>query len=83
MIIGEGLLSISRSFLYAGADNIMFSLWKVSDEATSQLMNHFYSEVIGGNSYSNALRNAKLEMISNSMTAYPRNWSSFVLIETN
>ncbi len=83
LIKGEGLLSISRSFLYAGAENIMFSLWKVSDEATSQLMNHFYSEVIGGNSYSNALRNAKLEMISNSMTAYPRNWSSFVLIETN
>lgn len=83
LVKGEGLLSLSRSFLYAGANNIMFSLWKVTDFAAYTLMNNFYAQIVGGNNYSDALRKAKLEMISNAETAYPRNWSGFVLIESN
>lgn len=77
---GEGLMSLTRGFLYAGAKNIVVSLWKVYDKETSALMINFYREVLKERSYSAALRQAKLKLLENENTAFPSYWSGFVLI---
>lgn len=43
---GEGLIGMTRSFLYAGAARVMVSLWNINDRATSELMEHFYRELL-------------------------------------
>lgn len=80
LIKGEGMMALTRGFLYAGASNIIFSLWKIPDKQTSQLMIDFYKENLAGKDYSNALREAKLKLIENTVTARPRSWASFVLV---
>jgi CHAT domain-containing protein len=80
VVIGEGVLSMARALTYAGAKNILYSLWKVGDKNSYKLMVNFYTYLLGGNSYSQALRKAKLEMIKNEETAFPGNWGAFNLI---
>jgi len=82
LIRGEGIMALTRGFLYSGARNIMFSLWKVNDRYTSQLMVDFYKEMLSGKNYAKALRAAKLRMINNEKSAKPVLWSGFVLIGT-
>jgi CHAT domain-containing protein len=77
---GEGIMALTRGFLYSGARNMVVSLWKVFDEHTSQLMIEFYKGVAAGKSYSTALREAKLQMMQNPNTAFPASWAGFVLI---
>ncbi|MGH7454080.1 MAG: CHAT domain-containing protein, partial [bacterium] len=80
LIQGEGMMAMTRGFLYSGAANLIFSLWKVSDKYSRDLMVAFYQNALEGKSYAQALRQAKLKMIANKATAAPRLWSSFVLI---
>lgn len=80
IVKGEGLMSLTRGFLYSGARNIVASLWKVHDEHTSRLMVEFYRQISAGKSYSAALREAKLKMITIPETAAPQSWAGFVLI---
>lgn len=80
---GEGILGLSRAFLYAGANNLMVSLWKVDDRATAELMTTFYRRHLAGKSstsFAEALRAAKLSMIASEELSMPYFWSSFVLI---
>lgn len=80
IVAGEGLLAMTRGFLYAGVPNIVVSLWKVGDQATSSLMDGFYQGVAAGKPYTISLRKAKLKLIEDRQTAFPGFWSSFVLI---
>lgn len=80
LVRGEGLMALTRGFLYSGASNIIVSLWKVSDKHTSQLMVDFYKNILAEKSYARSLREAKLRMIENAATAFPKSWSSFVLL---
>ncbi|MEM7102048.1 MAG: CHAT domain-containing tetratricopeptide repeat protein [Bacteroidota bacterium] len=78
---GEGLLSLTRGFLFSGAKNALVSLWRISDRTTSRFMVDFYKSLLTDQkTYSKALRAAKLKAINNEKTAAPRYWSSFVLI---
>lgn len=79
-IKGEGMLGLSRAFLYAGGRNLMASLWDVEDEVTALIMQDFYSNVFDGQSYSQALRQAKLKLIASNTFSYPMDWAPFVLI---
>ncbi len=79
---GEGPLSISRAFQYAGIKNTLFSLWKVNDRSTSQLMQQFYQNFKTLGSASSSLHKAKLEyldteIISNAQKS-PYYWAAFV-----
>ena len=80
LVKGEGLMALTRGFLYAGADNLLVSLWKVSDKHTSDLMGDFYQYVLNGDGFSTALRKAKLELIGRPGTAFPKSWGGFVLL---
>jgi len=80
LIEGEGMLGINRSFLYAGARNVLYSLWKVNDKSSSELMVEFYQQLLNGKAYPQALRESKLKMLSQEATALPKYWAPFVLI---
>jgi CHAT domain-containing protein/Tfp pilus assembly protein PilF len=77
---GEGMLALTRSFLYAGAKNILYTLWEVPDHHTSRMMVEFYQQILSDNSYAKSLRAAKLQMIANAETAHPKKWGGFVLL---
>ncbi|MBA4317513.1 MAG: hypothetical protein C0412_03845, partial [Flavobacterium sp.] len=78
----EGAMSVARGFQFAGAQNLLFSLWKVNDYTTSVFMADFYKNIKNGESYFEANANAKLDFlkdksISNAKKS-PYYWSAFV-----
>ncbi len=77
---GEGVIAMTRGFFYSGVHNIIFSLWKVYDNQTNELMINFYKQVLEGETFSSALRKSKLQMIADPSTAFPSKWSGFVLV---
>ncbi|MDR9364944.1 MAG: CHAT domain-containing tetratricopeptide repeat protein [Balneolaceae bacterium] len=76
---GEGMIGFTRAFIYAGASNLMVSMWKVNDQPTANLMIKFYRYVKEGHSYSEALQMAKIDLIDQPEFAAPRNWAAFIL----
>jgi len=77
---GEGIIGLTRAIIYSGANNMVVSLWSVSDNSTSQLMIDFYKNVLNGQEYSKALANAKRKMIGENKYTKPYFWAPFVLI---
>lgn len=78
---GEGVVGLSRAFLYAGARSVVVSLWNVSDISTSELMKSFYQHLISKMGNSAALREAKLQMLrSGNETRHPYYWAPFIVI---
>lgn len=77
---GEGLLSLARSFMYAGVPSMVVSLWEVNDASTAQIMETFYKQLANGKDKTTALRDAKLDYLSKSrgLSAHPAFWSPFV-----
>jgi len=80
VVHGEGMIALTRGLFYAGAKNILFSLWKVPDRQTYLLMDEFYKQMLSGKSYSSSLREAKLKLIASKESAFPSKWSGFVLM---
>ena len=83
LVKGEGVMALTRGFLYHEVPNVLVALWSVSDFATKELMVAFYRDVIQHESYPQALRKAKLSLLDNPRTAHPKWWSAFVLISAN
>lgn len=80
-IRGEGLVGLSRGFLYAGTNRVVASLWKVDDSATAEFMKRFYrNHLEKGLPASAALREAKLEMRKIPRYTSPFYWSAFTLL---
>ena len=80
---GEGIIGLTRGFLYSGAKNIIVSLWQVADKSTSDLMIKFYTELLSGKQISTSLRNAKLQLIREGTYSYPLEWAPFILVGTD
>ncbi|MEZ4886007.1 MAG: CHAT domain-containing tetratricopeptide repeat protein [Chitinophagales bacterium] len=78
---GEGMMALNRGFLYAGASNIVYSLFKVPQDSTSRLTQALFRYILKGDSYASALRKAKLELIADSMME-PMDWAGFALVGT-
>jgi CHAT domain-containing protein len=77
---GEGLIGLVRGFMYAGSRGVLATLWRVDDEATSELMTVFYKGIFkAGLSPSAALRGAQLALLKTPRWHHPRYWASFVL----
>ncbi|QNF35650.1 CHAT domain-containing protein [Adhaeribacter swui] len=77
---GEGVIGLSRALLFAGAKNIVVSLWKVSDESTANLMKYFYQALLAGKDKATALQIAKRKLINHSSYRSPFYWAPFILI---
>jgi CHAT domain-containing protein/tetratricopeptide (TPR) repeat protein len=80
-IKGEGLVGLTRGFMYAGATRVVASLWKVDDRATSELMKRFYQGMLGPEALSpaGALRQAQLSIWRERQWREPYYWAAFVL----
>ncbi|WP_291722113.1 CHAT domain-containing protein [Bernardetia sp.] len=80
VVEGEGVITLTRSFLNAGTQNIVFSLWQIDDLATKELMEIFYKQVAEGKPYTEALRLAKKELSTSEKFNSPFYWSGILLI---
>jgi CHAT domain-containing protein len=79
-IRGEGLVGLTRGFMYAGAPRVLASLWKVDDAATAELMKRFYRGMLKENLRpAAALRAAKVEMWKQKRWQAPFYWAAFEL----
>ena len=77
---GEGLVGLTRGFMYAGAARVVVSLWNVNDRATSELMARFYARMLkGGERPASALRHAQIEMSGDRRWGAPYYWAAFTL----
>jgi CHAT domain-containing protein len=78
-IQGEGLVGVTRGFIYAGAARVVASLWKVDDDATAALMKNFYRKMLQeGERPAAALRAAQVEMWKREQWRAPYYWAAFV-----
>jgi CHAT domain-containing protein len=79
-IRGEGLVGLTRSFMYAGAPRVVASLWDVNDAATAELMTRFYHAMLHDHLRpAAALRQAQLSMAKEKRWAHPYNWAAFTI----
>ena len=78
---GEGLVGLARGFMHAGASRVAASLWKVDDQATSELMRLFYAAMLGPKhkSATAALREAQLTLARQERWHAPYYWAAFTL----
>jgi CHAT domain-containing protein/Tfp pilus assembly protein PilF len=75
---GEGMVGLTRGFMYAGATRVMASLWNIDDRATADQMRYFYRATIGqGMRPSAALRAAQLKMRQDPRWTSPYFWAAF------
>ena len=78
-IRGEGLVGLTRGFMYAGAARVTVSLWSVSDRGTAELMWRLYRGMLReGRSPASALRAAQVEMWKQRRWQSPYYWAAFV-----
>jgi CHAT domain-containing protein len=77
---GEGLVGLTRGFMYAGASTVVASLWKVDDEATAELMKRFYTDMLQrGMTPAAALRAAQNSIRQEPQWHSPYYWAAFTL----
>jgi CHAT domain-containing protein len=78
-IKGEGLVGLTRGFMYAGASRIIVSMWNVSDKGTADLMSRLYRGMIKeGLRPTAALRAAQIELWKQKQWQSPYYWAAFV-----
>ncbi len=81
---GEGVIGLTRAFMYAGAPTVGVSLWSVADKSTAELMPDFYQRMLTGQAPSSApaaaLRAAQQQMIAGKHYSAPFYWAPFILV---
>jgi CHAT domain-containing protein len=75
----EGIIGLPRAFLYAGAERVISTLWKVDDQATAAFMQHFYSHIRAQENPASALRLAQSDMADDPRWHNPYYWAGFIL----
>jgi CHAT domain-containing protein len=77
---GEGLIALTRGFMYAGAKSVVASLWKVDDEATAALMAEFYKQMFRNKlKPAAALRQAQSNISKEKRWQSPYYWAGFFI----
>ncbi|MEG4206766.1 CHAT domain-containing protein, partial [Microcoleus sp. Pol7_A1] len=77
---GEGMVGLTRGFMYAGAQRVAVSLWSVDDEGTAVLMQKFYQKMLQQKlAPAAALRAAQIEMMQQEKWKSPYYWAAFTL----
>ena len=77
---GEGVMSLARSFAYAGCPSTTMSLWQADDEAIASVMQSYHKYLYEGMKKSVALRKAKLDFLQSSDRTHPYFWAAFMTI---
>ena len=78
-IRGEGIVGLTRGFMYAGVPRVIVSLWSVNDRATEELMAAFYQKLLKEKLTSAAsLRQAQMAMMKDKQWSSPYYWAAFV-----
>jgi CHAT domain-containing protein len=77
---GDDWVGLVQGFLYAGASNVLATLWPVADVATARLMEGFYGELGSGRSEAEALALAQRAAARDPATAHPFFWVGFALV---
>ncbi|HEV3470293.1 MAG TPA: CHAT domain-containing protein [Pyrinomonadaceae bacterium] len=77
---GEGVIGLTRAFMYAGAPTVGVSLWSVADRSTAELMADFYKNLLGGAAPPAAMRAARARMLADKRYSAPFHWAPFVLV---
>ena len=80
LVRGEGLVGLTRAFMYAGTPSLVVSLWSVADRSTARLMERLYEGLTDDRAKAEALRTAKLALLGDEALAHPFNWAPFVLV---
>ena len=82
LVSGEGILSLSRGFFYAGVPSIIMTLWAVEDRSGADLMTSFYHYLSEGKAKNEALRLAKLDYLKSSdqIRSHPHFWAAYLSI---
>ncbi len=77
---GEGNYSLARSFIYAGCQSVIMTLWSIQDEVTNELVQNFYTYLQQTGEVTAALRQTKLAYLAktNAMGARPQLWAGLV-----
>ena len=79
-IRGEGLVGLTRGFMYAGAPRVVASLWRIDDRATADMMKRFYEAMLkDGQPPAAALRTAQISMLRDKRWQSPHYWAPFTL----
>jgi CHAT domain-containing protein/uncharacterized protein HemY len=79
-IRGEGLIGLTRGFMYAGSPRVLVSLWSVTDNATAELMTRFYKEMVKNKQRpSKALQEAQISMLKEARYRAPLFWAAFIM----
>ncbi len=83
LLDGAGILGLPRSFLIAGAESVVYTLWRITDAGTIDFVHEFYRQLFSGQSQASALREAKLSIIAQLRKqhghSHPLIWGGFVL----
>ncbi|MCB0837767.1 MAG: CHAT domain-containing protein, partial [Bacteroidetes bacterium] len=79
---GEGVISLSRAFMYAGCPSILTTLWRAKDQTTQDIVSGFFRNLKEGKNRAEALHQAKLDYLASAdpLKAHPVHWANFVLI---
>lgn len=81
LVSSEGVMSLSRAFIYAGCASTINSLWKADDKATSSILKQFHYYIQEGYSKSKALQKAKLDYLkSDALNRSPAYWSHLIIM---
>jgi CHAT domain-containing protein len=77
---GEGIVGLTRGFMYAGTPLVAASLWRVDDRATADLMKRFYQKMLMKKiKPSTAFRQAQIELLKEKSSDIPFYWAGFTL----
>lgn len=78
-IKGEGVIGLTRGFMYAGSRRVVAGLWKVRDDVTAELMKEFYGKMLReGKRPAEALRLAQIQLLKKNQSNSPFFWAGFV-----
>jgi len=79
-ISGEGLMGLTRGFMYAGAPTVVASLWSVNDRATAELMKRFYHSMLADKKRPPAaMRAAQISLLQDKGWSSPYYWAGFTI----
>jgi len=78
---GEGIMSLSRAFTYAGCPSLVMSLWSIPEKSSSELLRTFFEKLKKNVPKNIALQKAKLDYLetANHNVSHPNNWAGLVL----